>query len=177
MNRTELRKLYWLLAISWTALIYGTLGVVRPICEFLRGHIPFKAAISGLILLIFALALSIGFKHSLPRKKRTYFFLVVILAGYAGSFYFLPIPEERIHLVQYGVLAFLIYRALSLDLSGISAYICSFGLTSLLGWLDEMLQQVTPGRFFDWKDVLLNAISTLLALTFTYILTKEHPKP
>ena len=44
------------------------------------------------------------------------------------------------------------------------AYVTSFALTVLVGFGDESIQWILPGRFFEVKDVWLNAISGGLGL-------------
>ncbi len=42
--------------------------------------------------------------------------------------------------------------------------------TALLGWLDEGLQTLLPGRFYDIDDILVNAVSGAVAITSSLFL-------
>jgi VanZ family protein len=46
----------------------------------------------------------------------------------------------------------------------VNAFAATFVLTALLGWGEEVIQYFVPGRFYDWRDVTLNALSAWLAL-------------
>ena len=73
-------------------------------------------------------------------------------------------PAERLHLLEYGLMAYLILRALQLDLTDRQAYPWSLVLTTVIGLGDEIVQWVLPGRYFEVKDVVLNMVSGGLAL-------------
>jgi len=176
MTKSKQRMIYWTLAAGWMILIIATLGVVRPICEFLREHLPFGMSITIFLGLLLAVVIIYALRENMRRPINTYLFLTAIIGAYIGMFIYLSIPEERVHLLQYGVLAFLIYRAVAVDLSGFSVYFYTFILASFLGWVDESIQHITPGRFFDWKDVLLNAISAFLALALNQVLAGGYQK-
>ena len=72
-------------------------------------------------------------------------------------------PAEKLHFLYYGFLAVLVYRALELDLTGGGLIITTVIVVAVIGLGDEVLQGIIPRRFFEWKDVGLNAISGLLA--------------
>jgi hypothetical protein len=91
-------------------------------------------------------------------------FLVLAAVGYAVGISLLDVPQERLHYVEYGVLAGLIYfaaRAQGLGLRG--AAVLAFAATSALGYLDEVLQgALWERRYFDWRDVQLNVQAAVL---------------
>jgi hypothetical protein len=68
-------------------------------------------------------------------------------------------PEEAIHFLEYGLLGFLLFRALSLTIRDKSIYLSAFLAGSLVGTADEILQWLTPGRYWDFRDVGLNALA------------------
>ena len=67
-------------------------------------------------------------------------------------------PEERTHLFEYGIVAVLIYQALSerpqngrrVPVPALLALV----VTALLGWLDEGIQALLPNRVYDNSTVL-----------------------
>jgi VanZ family protein len=94
-----------------------------------------------------------------------------LLIGLAGAAYFVVLgslavrPLERVHLPEYGVAACLAWFAVrSHGTSAVNAFAATFVLTALLGWGEEVIQYFVPGRFYDWRDVTLNALSAWLAL-------------
>jgi hypothetical protein len=79
-----------------------------------------------------------------------------------------PAPE-RTHLFEYGLLAVVLYEALT-ERRSHGAAVPSPGLSavcaaSILGWLDEVVQAFVPGRIYDTRDVGVNALAALLAVT------------
>ena len=163
------REEKWLWVILWTGLIYSSAAFVRPVCEYLRSltllNITVTAAMAVFLALIIGRFL-LGFAK-LPLVKRI--LLVLVLAFYASGMVILKIPEERIHLVQYGVLAYLVFNAFTVDCTGQQSFGLAFCVTLGLGWGDEIIQSFTPGRFYDNKDVILNGVSGLLGLVLTFL--------
>jgi len=163
----------WILVCAWTALIYLTLPMMPGVWAFLGkfAWIPFvmKAGIIG------AAAVSV---IVLARKKYirsvTSFFLLFLLTGtYLWGVRVLSIPAERMHFIEYGVLAILVYRALVLNFKNGPAYTGAFIITSLIGWGDEGIQYLLPNRYFQWRDVGLNCASAALGLALVYVLTRD----
>ena len=68
------------------------------------------------------------------------------------------------HLVEYGFMGYVFFKALIVDFSKGRAYIASFVITVLVGLGDECIQWVLPQRYFELKDVQLNALSGGLGL-------------
>ena len=81
-------------------------------------------------------------------------------------------PAERLHLVEYGLVGFLLYRALALDMGRNRAYLLGFCLTVAVGIGDELIQLMLPQRFFEMKDVQLNAISAGLGLVLVRVVER-----
>lgn len=69
-------------------------------------------------------------------------------------------PEEAVHFLEYGLLGFFLFRALSLSIRDKSIYLMAFFIGSLVGIFDEILQWAMPGRYFDFRDIGLNALAT-----------------
>ncbi len=167
------RVKYWLHVFLCVLLIYSTLSIVRPICEFLKANTPFALlANSGLIVLLGSVILYSLIKVKV-RRPLTYLYLLLVTGLYVYGIVLLDIPEEKLHFVEYGFLGFLTYRAISLDVPGARAYCLAFLLTGLLGWGDEGIQEILPNRYYQFKDVILNVISGGLGLCLTYIMNRE----
>lgn len=64
---------------------------------------------------------------------------------------------EALHWVEYGVLGVLAFHALRSRLPDTGVYPVAVALTALIGTVDEILQWLMPGRFFDLADIVLNA--------------------
>jgi hypothetical protein len=68
-------------------------------------------------------------------------------------------PEEAVHFLEYGLLGFFLFRALSLSIRDKSIYPTAFLIGSLVGTFDEILQWAMPGRYWDFRDAGLNALA------------------
>ena len=68
------------------------------------------------------------------------------------------------HFIEYGLLGFLVFRALRHNISDKSIYLCSGIIVFCLGFLDEGIQYVLPNRVYQISDVIVNGISGVLAL-------------
>ncbi len=68
-------------------------------------------------------------------------------------------PEEAVHLLEYGLLAFLIFRALSFKIHDWTVYITSAFLVFIIGTADEFIQWLTPSRYWSYKDVGINTLA------------------
>ena len=97
-----------------------------------------------------------------------------VLAVYLLVFVRIAIPTERSHLIEYGVLAVFILAALrERSARGRTVFFPPF-LAALfasgIGFLDECLQRVVPGRVFDWEDVLFNVLASVMAIAASEVL-------
>ena len=174
IDKRSKRWQYWSWVVLWVGLIYSTLYIVRPICEFLKSKTPFLFFINFFLILLLGFILAAYFQKQKIKRIATLFLLSGIIGMYILGMWFLKIPEEKIHFVEYGFLGFLIYQALRLDCSDPLAYGGAFILTSLLGWADEGIQYLLPNRYYQLKDVILNSMSGGLGLILTYILRREN---
>ena len=81
------------------------------------------------------------------------------LASWAAWRLLASSPIGRVHLPEYGLLAILAARAVG---GTTGAAIASGVAAAGVGFLDELVQLVTPGRVFDWWDVALNVAAACL---------------
>ena len=163
------RATAWGIACVYVLAVYATVPTMRHVWDTLEEltggavrHLGATAVAGIAIVLAWRLWRRVG---SRPAPY-------IVLAAVAGVYaYVLHIhaqfPAERLHLVQYGLVGFLLFRALRLDLRAPVAYGVSLGLTALVGLGDEVIQWVLPDRFFQLSDVQLNAISGGLGLIAT----------
>lgn len=98
-----------------------------------------------------------------------------IAVAYAMIAVRMGIPlAERTHLFEYGLVAVLIYQALTERFrSGrkeLASAALAVAMTALLGWLDEGIQALLPNRVYDLRDVGFNALAGLLAVAANLVL-------
>ena len=82
----------------------------------------------------------------------------------------LEVPQERIHFVQYAALAMGILWCLEGPRFRKSAWIIAIALASFGGFIDESIQNIVPNRYFDMRDVGLNALASIVGAGFYAIL-------
>jgi len=122
---------------------------------------------------------------------RLYFFEFNTLVRY---------PEERLHFLEYGVLAILLHRAFSIDWQkwrprGLWPYVGALVAGALIGWGDEGVQGLTKHlpavfnffgidgvspltfrRYFGWGDVYINALGVAYGLAFLATVLRNRQK-
>ena len=163
----------WTLAGSWTGIIYATLYIARPVCEFFKQYSWFPVAVNISIFLCIAVIVGIFLKKKRLHQTLADPYLFLIIAGYGAGMMLISIPEERLHFIEYGILAALVYWALILDLENNRAYAWAFVITSLIGVGDEGIQYLLPNRYYQFQDVCLNSASAALGLIFIFVICRQ----
>ncbi len=152
------------LAILYTLLIFLTIPYVRPIQKYVYSNLG-KSAFGYFVLII----LGVGFigtffylKHSSGRKisKQNYLwlFLVFSLYGYF-TITLWKAPEEAIHFIEYGLLSYLVYRALRYHIKDVTIFFVVSLIIFIIGTIDEIIQWLVPSRYWDFRDVWLNFLA------------------
>ena len=154
------RRILWLQALGWGGLIYLSLPLVRPVCNFLKTNLPFDLFVN-MFLIGFLLAGEPADGGAVEGPKplvniRNAVATFVILVTTLGILSFIKIPEERIHFLEYGLLAILVQRAVRIDIKNRMSFGISFLLTAIWGIGDEAIQYLLPNRVFETKDILYN---------------------
>ncbi len=157
----------WLWALVTVAIIYSTLGVARVGVEFLRERNLLRVGVA-VILLVAAAAVAARLARRRPGARE-----IAVALGFAAIYTLavlrLERSEERLHLLEYGLVAGLIYAALEERRRNgrppaAPAWLVAVVATAALGWLDEGIQAVLPSRVYDLRDVALNAAAGVLAV-------------
>ena len=164
------RSLYWALACGWTIFIYSTLSLVSIIRKYLEKRIPLYDILTVFVVLTLVCVVVYFLKQYRNRiNLYRYVLLGLVLGCYAYGIATIKYPIEKIHFVQYGFLAFFVFRALACDFKKFIPYMGAFLITTLVGYGDELIQGILPNRHYDDRDVMLNAISAGLALVLVYV--------
>jgi hypothetical protein len=156
--------------------IYSTLALAGTLAGFLRERNLLEVSfVFGLLLMAGAV---VG--HSLYRRpdRGDIWVTLGVTASYLMVWFRIESPEERTHLFEYGLVAVLIYEALTERLRHgrrvPSPAFLAVLVTALLGWLDEGIQAVLPNRFYDIRDVGFNALAGLMAIAATLVLARAR---
>ncbi len=141
--------------------VYLSAGLAGSLAGFLRreGLLQITFGVAFLATAIAVVGISLG---SRPRGREVWV-VVGVVAVCAVAVVRLGIgPAERTHLFEYGLLAILIGEALHErreGRGGLAAPVGAVVLATLVGWGDEAIQSLLPGRVYDLRDVGINAIA------------------
>ena len=162
----------WIAAAGWILLIYSTLYYVRGPIEFLRERNLLRFTVAAVFLLT---AATVTF-FLLRRRpgRRALAVLGVSAVVYLVLFMMMERAEEKLHFIEYGVLAGVFYAAL-LERAHRSRGSTrgqwtwwpaplAILLTSAFGWGDEGIQAVLPNRVYELRDVGLNVAAAIVAV-------------
>jgi hypothetical protein len=157
MSRTR-----WAVLILYTAGIFLSLPYTPRLVKWSNARFGPEAAILvvGAVLALAAAPLvrrllNVGAAFPWPHLALA----ALGLASWAAWRLLASSPIGRVHLPEYGLLAILAGWAVG---GGIRAAIGSGIAAAGVGFLDELVQSVTPGRVFDWWDVAINAAAAVL---------------
>ena len=111
------------------------------------------------LVLCASLAAAIAFLLLRRREKRPSIYTAIALLAvlYYHLFHFVTYPIERIHMGEYGLITFFIVMALASHGAGSIIYLWAVILAFHIGIIDELVQGVLAERYYDLKDVWLNA--------------------
>jgi hypothetical protein len=165
----EKRWISWLLVAAWTAVIYIAIPFARTFQAWVSRHAG-RAVFTDVVLVFVVLFVggvllyTVHYRRSLPWCRLPW--LAVIGAVYASLTWRLGkrSPEEALHFVEYAVLGLLLYRAFCHRMRDRLVYVAVFLAGGIIGTVDEIIQWITPLRFWDFRDVGLNVLSVALAL-------------
>ena len=164
-SSTRERRL-WAWTLLVVAAIYATLGLATTVVGLLPD--------SGILSFFFVLAmLMIGvavLTRGLQWRPGGVEIAVAlgVAAVYGLVFVRMALETERSHLIEYGVVALLIYEALTERASQGRRVpmpaLLAFLVAVVIGAVDEGIQWFVPVRVFDPQDILFNALAAFMAV-------------
>lgn len=181
-------KRLWARAVACVLAIYCSTPVVRPVANYLRDRNLLRLAVATSFALAVVWIFRVLLRERLGRRE-------VLALGCVGLIYVvvlsrLPLPEERIHYLEYGILAGLIYSALlqrrfhQLEVSEkewdeqrfreLGPALAAIGFNALLGWVDEGIQAMIPDRHYDLRDIMMNTLAGTIAVFAMVVLRQAR---
>jgi Ca2+/Na+ antiporter len=153
----------WLWVALCAAAIFLVVPTARAIQKFVGEH--WGRAFFGYLVVVVMAAAFLGILYLLIVRLKihaasNYIWLAVCAALYL--YFTLKLwrnPEEAVHFLEYGLLGFLLFRAWRLTVPDKAVYLASFLTGTLVGTFDEIFQWFMPGRYWDIRDVGLNALA------------------
>ncbi len=173
-SKRERRLWVWTLAVL--VAIYSTLGPARVLADALRERnllgISFAVALAVLVA-------AVGWQWAKQRPGwREIGVALGVLLAYLAVLARIQTPEERTHLIEYGIVAALIHQAL-LERARNGRHVpkpaaLTVAATALLGVLDECIQAVLPNRVFDVRDIGFNAFAGFMFVAARLAIAKQR---
>jgi hypothetical protein len=150
----------WLYVVIWSLIIFITIPLARDIQRFVAqnwGRELFTYVVISSVVVLLITGTFYIIRHRLSSRVGSLWLLAVaaIFIGYTIELGKMS-PEESLHFIQYGVLGFLVYRALTHKLQDSSVYFAAATICAMVGTLDEFIQWITPERYWGLKDVWIN---------------------
>jgi len=156
----------WLWVFFYSIVIFATVPVARGIQRFIYSTLG-KEFFTYVILFIIFMALVILlylFIFRLGIRKISQYIWLFICAG-LYAYYTIKLkkhPEEAFHFLEYGLLSYLFFIALSRRVRDWTIYITSILSVLFVGTLDEFLQWMIPERFWGFRDIGLNTLAGVI---------------
>lgn len=176
-SQRERRLWAWTLAV--VVAIYSTLGLARSLAGALRENGLLEASFVLGMLLIAASIVALALRKNPSGAE------IGVALGVAAAYLLVLVrmasPEERTHLIEYGVVAALIHEALlervSRGRSVVAPALVAVVATALVGGIDECIQAFLPSRVFDLRDILFNLLAGVMAVAARVILRRVRRVP
>lgn len=155
--------LAWFLVGLCSLAIFFAVPFARAIQRFTVSHFGeafyriFVLVSIGLafVLILYALIVRLRIR-SLPN------YIWLSLCAFVYIYETLRLPRnspEVLHFWEYGLLGYLLFRALRFSIQDKTIYGAAFLLGSWVGIIDEILQWITPDRYWDIRDVGFNMLA------------------
>lgn len=144
----------------------------------------FNASVGGKgVYLVYAVALVIAaaiLTCMILSKKRKTVGQYILFFVFINMYYLLNklavFHVDKIHLIEYSLLSFLVYAVLKNRVSPykLKFYVVGAAICGFVGVIDEVFQWFIPDRVFDWNDILLNfASAVVMFLIIRFIFLKN----
>ena len=169
-NGPKGRASAWLVVAAGIGLIFLAIPLARSVQGFLDRHFRTDVylglaagfGVAGLVCALRGLVRTPGF--------RIWSRLGWLAAAGAGTAWLLrdqlQSSAEAFHFVEYAALGVLFFQAWRLHLRDPLVYPLALASVALVAWTDEFLQWLMPGRYWDFRDIRLNALAGAIGLLF-----------
>ena len=149
------------------AAIYISIPFAGTLSEALRSSGLLAPAFA--LCFVLAIALTVGRSVWGSRAPRAFWVAAAVVTVWGMLFVRMGVTaEERSHLFEYGLLGLLILELLMerrrTGRPAPAPVITAVLSTAALGWIDEGIQAVVPGRVYDLRDVGVNALAGAVAV-------------
>jgi len=157
----------------WAVLVWGLVILISvPLARELQGWVKAtvgRQAYLVVVLVVLILAVVVGSAAVWRARgrdawRRLPWLIISGGVGVAYTWHLRHSPEEALHFVEYGVLGMLLFRALRHRLADFAVFPAVLLLGTTFGMVDECVQWLVPGRFWDLRDVFVDGLAIGLAM-------------
>ena len=165
-------KLIKALVLSiYTILILVSIPYVWRIEVFLRSHNLLMITVYILLALYISVLLAVMVRYA-EHRIRAFLILTFYTVVYAVIILYVRGFDKKAHLIEYGILTYLIHDLVRDRFPGRGGYLLSFIAVSMIGLVDELLQTLVPQRSFDLGDIGSNMLAAFLMLVLIVIMRR-----
>jgi hypothetical protein len=150
----------WLAFAVWALVVFGMVPFANGLQRWVHQELGPRALFYGLVA---ALVVGVGvafrwLSTHRPQQLWTCLAWIVVVSSLIGAWgWVLRNAAGTGHLAAFSILSALAFRALRPRLHDAGIYLAATALTAVVGTVDELLQWLTPGRFWDLADLGVNA--------------------
>jgi VanZ family protein len=153
----------WLWALICAIGIFITVPIARSLQKFVYDSVG-KEFFTYTVLFVIISVLTASLYFLIFRLKVKNFSQYFWLIASGGLYVYFTLqlkehPEEAVHFLEYGLLSFFIFKALSHRIRDWTIYIITIFFVSIVGITDEFIQWLLPSRFWGYKDVGIDALA------------------
>jgi hypothetical protein len=162
----EREGLTWFFFFLWVGMIFAAVPLAPKFLKWLGDMFPLVAIVYGTIIVILiatVIAVVYVFRKLRGRWPQMLWLVGTLMVFVYFCGYETKTPQEALHFLEYGFLGLLAFRALSHRIQDITVYGVAIAAVALVGTADEIVQWMTPGRYWDYHDVRFDAFSAALA--------------
>jgi hypothetical protein len=155
----------WLYVTIWSLIIFITIPFAREIVLFVIrdfGRTTFVYFVISIVTVTFIASLSYVRRQNFKTRSSLLWLSVIAIIFIGYTIHLRKIPAEAVHFLQYGILGFLLFRALAHQTHDYSIYFTAAIIGCLIGTIDETIQWLVPGRFWELRDIWLNVLAVSL---------------
>ena len=161
----EHRRISWLLVLIGSVVIFLTIPLARLIQEYFEAWFGTRGySVAAAIMAVFLVVVVSAYIFRRRKRRiarRLGLLVLLLLASVWVMSNQLQTPAEAIHFFEYGILSFLLFRAWSHHVRDRLIYPIAGLSLIIIAALDEFLQWMMPGRFWDFRDIRLNVMAGL----------------
>ena len=161
----------WCCLLAVVFAIFSTLRLTPLLAEYFRDSVWLAVAFLLGMFLVASTILTQGLKTrpsglgwGVGLGVATVFYMVLVR---------MAIPEQRSHLIEYGVVGVIVYEALAERASHRDVRhpgLLAAAIATLVGVTDECIQFLLPNRVFELQDILFNSLACVTAVAASVML-------